>query len=137
MDFEQLKIREYDLWDLYLHKQQYPYIGRCYAAAKHRDANLVTDMTPGEYTELFETILPDWHMATVRVFGANRPNLAILGNTWQHLHAHMIPRYKNPVTAYQHTFKDPNPAGNYSPYRKLSLPGSTLESIKERISREL
>jgi len=31
IDYEQLKIKTYDFWDLYLHVSQFPYLGRCYA----------------------------------------------------------------------------------------------------------
>jgi len=46
-EFERFKIREYNLWDLYMHENQYPYIGRCYAWAK-RDADSVVDMNKQE-----------------------------------------------------------------------------------------
>ena len=98
MDYNQLKIKSYNFWDLFLHENQYPYIGRCYASAKREDADLVTGMDPHEMWELFQTIIPQWDVAVYELFNRSRPNVAILGNKWEHLHAHLIPRYKTPCT---------------------------------------
>jgi len=120
-DYEKFKIKEYKHWILFLHKNQYPYIGRCYAWAKREDANLITDMSREEQEELFNIIIPQWDKAIKKLFNHDRPNLSILGNTSPHLHAHLIPRYHNPVTHYKIEFIDPNPNSNYSPYSKKEI----------------
>ncbi len=54
MDFSKYQIRQYDLWDLFLHKNQFPYIGHCYAWARREDAEKITDISREELTELFK-----------------------------------------------------------------------------------
>ncbi len=106
---DQFKIREYQFWDLYLHEQQYPYIGRCYAWALRDDALRPTDMNVPERNELFDTIVPAWESAITKLFRMDWPNIAILGNTTAHLHAHLIPRYNYPVSFRGIAFVDPQP----------------------------
>ena len=94
MDYEKLKVKEYNLWDLFLHEQQHPYIGRCYVWARRGEAKKVTDMTLAEGAELFQTIIPSWDNAIKNLFNHDWPNVAIFGNEAPlHLHAHLIPRY--------------------------------------------
>lgn len=134
-DFDKFKIREYSFWDLYLHKEQYPYIGRCYAWARREDAKNLFDMNFQESSELL-AIIHDWGDALRFLFG-NRawPNLAILGNTTPHLHVHLIPRHKESIELYGIKFEDPNPSGNYAPYPKMDLPLETLMRIKSDIEQ--
>jgi len=131
--YEQFKIMEFKCWDLYLHENQFPYLGRCYASSNREEANLVTDITSLESTELFSIVIPSWHNAIKKLFGRSRPNVAILGNEWNHLHVHLIPRFKEPKRFYDIEFIDPNPKGNYSPYPKKEIPLETLLMIKEDI----
>ena len=53
LDYSEFKIKEYDFWDLFLHVNQYPYLGRCYAWAKREDADQITGIKSGELVELF------------------------------------------------------------------------------------
>lgn len=117
------QLKWYEYWVLYLHPNQYPYLGRCYAAARRAEADVVTDMTAEESFELFQMIIPEWNVTLKKIVGEGfRPNVAILGNDWKHLHCHLIPRYEKVVTLREIEFIDPNPSGNYSPYPKNKLP---------------
>jgi len=127
--YEMFKIKEYDLWDLYLHMNQFPYVGRTYAWAKNPDAKKLTDMSLKEAEELHTAIIPEVNNALVESFEIDWLNLAISGNTTQHLHAHLIPRYNSPRKFYGEIFEDPNPKGNYSPYPKKELSRETLLKI--------
>ena len=135
--FDKFKIKTYSLWDLYLHKNQFPYVGRCYAAAKRENAAKITDMTPEEGAELFNIIIPEWDKSISALFQHDWPNVAILGNDWPHLHAHLIPRYSTPRTVQGIEFVDPNPKGNYSPYPKKELPLELLLQIRDSINKNL
>ncbi len=137
MDYEIFKIARFNLWDLYLHKNQYPYLGRCYASAIREDADLVTEMKMDEATELFSSVIPRWHKAVFSLFGVSRPNLAILGNEWPHLHAHLVPRFFDTKIFYGIEFKDPNPRGNYSPYPKEEISQDLLFKIRDDIKGAL
>src|SRR3989344_4410977 len=136
-DYEQFKIKEYDFWGLFLHVNQYPYLGRCYAWAKREDADYITGIKSGELIELFGDILPAWNKAVYELFQHDRPNLAILGNEVPHLHAHLIPRYNSPREFEGITFTDPNPTGNYSPYPKQKLSLEVLLRIRDSIKGRL
>jgi diadenosine tetraphosphate (Ap4A) HIT family hydrolase len=136
-DFERFKIKQYKLWDLFIDKNQFPYLGRCYASAKRPDADVVTDMTSEEALELFGKIIPAWDRAVKELFNHDRPNLAILGNEWRHLHAHLIPRYQTPRIFQGVEFQDPNPQGNYAPYPKRKLDDSVVFSIRDLLQKKL
>ena len=77
--YAKLKLMDFKHWSLYLSEKQYPYIGRCVAAAKRQDANFITDGTTEEYIELHDTVIPLWSNAAKKAFGMDRPNMAILG----------------------------------------------------------
>jgi len=133
MDYDQFKIKRYDLWDLQLHTEQYPYIGRCIAWAHRLEADLVTDMNASERDELFDLVVPDWKRAVTELYGPMRPNLSILGNEVAHLHAHLVPRFEIVKLFYGMEFVDPHPRANYSPYPKNELGLEILLRIKEDI----
>tara|TARA_Y100000034_G_C6690739_1_gene304136 strand:- start:75 stop:359 length:285 start_codon:yes stop_codon:yes gene_type:complete len=94
-------------------------------------------MRPIETEELFTIIVPKWHKAISGLFGNSRPNVAILGNEWPHLHAHLIPRFHDTKHFYGIDFKDPNPKGNYSPHPKKEISLDILLKIKEDIKQEI
>ena len=130
-------LAEYDHWRLFLHTDQFPYIGRCYAAAKRSEADFITDILPSESNELMHIVIPAWNEAIKALFRHDRPNVAILGNEWRHLHAHLIPRYHTPRTFYGIEFVDPNPKGNYSPFTKREISDEILLKVKEDIKAKL
>ncbi len=132
--YEKFKIKTYDFWGLYLHENQFPYLGRCYAWALRPDANDVMTMSEPERDELFDIVIPKWDDAIKQLFNHDKVNVAFLGNTTPHLHAHLIPRYETPREFSGVTFTDPNPSGNYAPYPKRELPPETLMTIKKNIT---
>jgi len=136
VDYEIFKIKSYELWDLYLHKEQFPYIGRCYASAKSGAKNVV-EMNTDEARELFGVIVPSWFKALRALYQPDWPNVAILGNDWQHLHAHLIPRYWNPKLVHGVNFTDPQPTKNYAPYPKMDLSTEVLMKIRDNIGENL
>ncbi|MEK6816585.1 MAG: HIT domain-containing protein [Nanoarchaeota archaeon] len=137
MDYEQFKIKCYDKWDLYLHANQYPYIGRCYAWAKRDSALNAMDMDREEMDDLFGTVIPEWDSAIKQLFRHDTTNLACLCNEARHLHWHLIPRYNSPMRFYEIEFADPNPDGNYSPYPKQKIQEEILLRIKDDITSKL
>jgi diadenosine tetraphosphate (Ap4A) HIT family hydrolase len=137
MDYEEFKIKAYDSWDLFLHMNQYPYIGRCYAWARRENAGKVNEMNPDEREELFGLVIPEWDNAVSELFGEHWPNVACFGNEAPHLHWHLIPRYSSSIVRYGVEFRDPNPGGNYSPYPKRRIEKRVLIQIKEDIQRKI
>jgi len=136
-DYDQFKIKEYTFWDLFLHVNQFPYLGRCYAWAKREEADKITEFKTGELLELFGKVIPDWNKAVYELFQHDRPNLAILGNEATHLHAHLIPRYNTSREFQRITFTDPNPTGNYAPYPKQKIELDILLQIRDKIKEKL
>ncbi len=137
MDYEQFKLKSYKFWELFMHKDQSPYIGRCYANAKRKTANTIGDMAKEERDELFDLIFPQWESAIKSLFAHTRANIAALGNTYNHLNWHMIPRYKEPREFLGMQFIDPDPTRNYSPYPKNNIPLEVLMQIKDSIKSKL
>ncbi|MBI5064875.1 hypothetical protein HZA97_01440 [Candidatus Woesearchaeota archaeon] len=137
MDYSEFLIKEYDLWDLYLHTAQYPYIGRCYAWSKRESAKEVTDMDLSETSELFEIVIPEWNNAVKELFKHDRTNLACLCNDAKHLHWHLVPRYQKPREYGGITFEDPRPNHNYAPYPKKELDKKILLEIRDKIKGKI
>jgi len=135
--YERFKIKVYDNWGLFLHINQYPYIGRCYAACNREEANHLSDMLKVEREEMFDLVVPEWESAVKELYRHDRTNIASLGNTWNHLHWHLIPRYNSPRDVHGVLFEDPNPKGNYAPYPKKKLAEETLMEIVEDFKSRL
>jgi len=137
MDFEKFSLKKYRHFELYLHQEQFPYIGRSYAWSLRDDAKEIRDMKRGELIELHQEIFPEWENSVRKLFGSNWSNLAIFGNTSPHLHAHLIPRYESLVRFSGIEFVDKNPRGNYSPYQKMSLNEEVLFGIRDLMKCEI
>ncbi len=137
VDYEKFKLKSYSSWDLFLHANQFPFIGRGYAWARSPQARSVVDMSVNERNELFDEVVPDWEKAVSGLWRPDTTNLTFFGNTTQHLHAHLIPRYNSPRFFEGIEFKDPNPVGNYSPYPKKTLDELTLFKIRDLLSTSL
>ncbi len=113
--YDQYIIKEFQFWRLYLHGNQY-FPGRMYAAA-YRDFIQKRHMTHNEAEELFhiECVASD---AITLLTMAPHFNYFWGANEWPHAHSHIIPRYKDPVTIFGHTFKDEFWGQNYGEYPK-------------------
>ena len=130
MDFEKLLLKTYENWDLYLHQNQSPYIGRAYAWVKRDEAKELSDMNKNERNELYDLIIPEWENAVKKQFQHDWTNIACFGNTSPHLHYHLIPRYHSKKEFFNQEFFDENPQGNYAPYKKIDLEEELLMKIK-------
>ncbi|EKE27922.1 MAG: hypothetical protein ACD_3C00128G0003 [uncultured bacterium (gcode 4)] len=135
--YEKYKIKDYKYWTMFLHVNQYPYIWRCYAWAKRENADLTTDMTKEERDELFDEVIPSWSNCVKGLFSNDRINVSSLGNTSNHLHWHMIPRYFAPREFDWIKFLDANPNANYAPYEKKELNEDILQKIKQALKSKL
>jgi diadenosine tetraphosphate (Ap4A) HIT family hydrolase len=138
MDYDNLIIKRYPLWTLYLHQSQV-YLGRCYLAL-NRDGNLdpFRDCTHEEKAELDEIIAGSLFPALARLFRPEMLNYDNLRNVWPHCHWHLITRYENPVRFAGIEFTDRNWGKNWSPYdREVQIPDTTLLEIRGAIATEL
>ena len=134
MDFEKLKIKTYDNWDLYLHTHQDPLIGRSYAWAKRPEAESVRDMNTKEREELFTQVIPEWDKAVQELYDHDLANVSALGNNTKHLHWHLVPRHHTFKNFYGQEFNDPIPGRNYAHLGKKTVPDDILIKIRDDIS---
>ena len=129
---EDLLVKQYERWTLIVHPNQY-YLGRCILKLNRHIVDLF-DITEDEQDELF-SIMKDVKNALSESFRPDFFNYASLGNKVEHLHMHVIPRYKDKRTFDGITFMDGRWGHNYKPYDKsFNVPESTLEKIRKEIA---
>jgi len=133
MEQEELKVKIYDNWDLYLSTRQYPYIGRCIATSKATNSTNVLDMTLDERNEFFDKVLVEWNKVVSEAFKPDLVNVACLCNNYKHLHWQLVPRYAKPVMFNGKKFVDERFGHNYSPTPKKELPDELTVKIYETV----
>ncbi len=135
-EFQKYKIKEYNHWEVYLHKNQC-YLGRVYIWAKREDAVDLMQMTSEEREELFD-VGHSVNKSLAELFKPNLMNYAALGNISTHLHLHVIPRYASPRQFEGIKFVDDRWGKNYAPYKyDFEIPESTLLKLKDIIKDKL
>ncbi len=136
MDYEQLKIKSYKRWDLYLHENQC-YLGRVFVLLKEEgleDFLSIAGDTRAEFFRIGEKVKE----ALKALFNPDKMNYAALSNTSPVIHVHMVPRYKEPREFAGAIFKDERWGKNYAPYdRTFVLEESILFQIRDAIKQQL
>jgi len=89
-----------------------------------------------EKDELFE-IMRKLRNAVKDLFKPDLFNYASLGNQVQHLHVHLVPRYKEKIIFENIEFGDENWGRNFSPHGEQKLPQSILNKLREQIKQKL
>jgi diadenosine tetraphosphate (Ap4A) HIT family hydrolase len=114
VDFDQLKIKEYEHWSIFLNENQC-YLGRVALVAKRKDAVDFIEMTLAEREEFF-LVGSGVNCALKELFQPDLMNYASLGNSYRHLHVHFIPRYATKRIFHGMEFTDSRWGKNYEPY---------------------
>jgi len=137
MDLENLKIKSYKYWDLYLSENQC-YLGRVMLFLR-KDEGVEDFLAIGkEEREEFFQIGARVKAALKTLFKPDRMNYAALSNVSPRIHVHLIPRYKEPREFGGHTFRDPRFGEHYAPYpRDYPLEEKILFSIRDAIKERL
>ncbi|MEK6953296.1 MAG: HIT family protein [Nanoarchaeota archaeon] len=136
MDYEEVLIKEYGHWKVYLHENQ-GYLGRVYIWAKRKDAFDFFDMTREEQEEYFK-IGREIKKALKKLFEPDIYNYATLANVTRHLHTHIIPRYEDKREIFGITFIDERWSKNYAPQNNnFEVSEEVLIKIKDLIKSEL
>ena len=119
-----------------MHENQY-YLGRIVIWAKREDDVDMIDMSEEEREEFFE-IGKKVKKVLKTLFQPDRMNYANLQNIANHLHVHIIPRYRA-VRFYQGmSFVDENFGKNYAPYKNnYVIPEEVIFKIKDAIKERL
>jgi len=131
--YDYLLVSRFDLWSLYIHANQF-YLGRCYLWCHRQNAIDFLSMTEEEKEEFF-LIAKNLKASLHTLFSPDLMNYASLGNVANHLHIHIIPRYKSKRVYKGYLFNDNRWGKNYAPYPKdFSIPKNILFSIRDDIA---
>lgn len=135
-NYDFFKIKDYQYWSLFLHEYQC-YLGRVYLVAKRDDAKDFSEISFDEREELF-LISKKIKKALEQLFLPDKMNYAALGNVFEHLHVHLIPRYKTRRIFEGIEFIDKRWGENYAPYDKSFLINSNIiYKIKTSLEQKL
>jgi diadenosine tetraphosphate (Ap4A) HIT family hydrolase len=93
-EFEEFSIREYKNWDLQLFRDDQYYIGRSAIVFRNRHIVDLVNLNKNEYDELFTDVIPDLQKSLGKIFDPDLYNYSKIGNDCEHLHMHIVPRYK-------------------------------------------
>lgn len=136
VDFEQLKVKQFDKWKVYVHQSQC-YLGRLYIAANREDDVDLFDITGAEREEFFD-VGKKVKKALNELFNPDRLNYVNLQNEWHHLHIHIIPRYSLLRTFDGINFVDDKWGKNYAPYNKdFKVQETTLFKLRDALREKL
>lgn len=91
-DFSRLDVWESNHWIVRLHPNQC-YLGRCTVIAKRECDDSLATCSDAEYLDL-RNVLKVFEQVMSKRFSPKRFNYTQLGNEWQQLHVHAIPRYE-------------------------------------------
>jgi len=137
VDYDQLKIKSYKYWDVYLHENQC-YLGRVFVQLKEDEG--VKDFLDikGEVRDEFFQIGEEVKRALDILFKPDKMNYAALSNTSPKIHVHVVPRYQEDRQFSGQVFKDQRWGQNFAPYdRNFALEESVLFKIRDALKDHL
>ncbi len=135
IDYEQMKIAKFNYWTLSLNQDQ-RYLGRTLLIANKKGDRSLADAEDHEILEMRDVFVRVEN-ALRNLFQPDRFNYAQLGNEWQQLHIHIIPRYNSSIKFDDIEFLDKNQGKNYAPYEKFPVSENTMYKIRDAIKAEL
>lgn len=137
MDYDQLIIKSYKHWDVYLHENQC-YIGRVFILLKDDEGIEDFLAIDGEVRDEFFLIGKKVKTALKTLFKPDKMNYAALSNVSEKIHVHFIPRYKEKREFSGLIFTDFRWGKNYAPYdRSFILDESILFKIRDVLKEQL
>jgi diadenosine tetraphosphate (Ap4A) HIT family hydrolase len=137
VDYDQLIIKSYKHWDVYLHENQC-YIGRMFVLLK--DDTGIDDFLSiaGKVREEFFQIGNELKGALKMLFQPDKMNYAALSNVSSKIHVHIVTRYKEERNFHGKVFKDTRWGKNYAPYdRSFVLDEPALFAIRDALRETL
>ena len=128
-------------WDVFLADKQ-DYLGRCILVLK-RHCESLSQLNDEEWAEL-KNLIEQLETAITNSLGANMFNWSCLMNDFYksdtpnpHLHIHLRPRYKSPVTINGESFYDEEFAHHYNNHEQDKLTESEKETVYNLIKEAL
>ena len=136
MEWHELLIDRFNFWEIYLHDPQY-YLGSVFIRAMRNGELDMLDMTDEELQE-FMLIARKTKKALSDLFQPDRFNYANLQNKVNHLHIHIIPRYKEPREYGGYLFRDEQWGECFYPYdENLVIDNHVLLSLCRDINKAI
>jgi diadenosine tetraphosphate (Ap4A) HIT family hydrolase len=133
VDYNQLKIKSYRHWDVYLHENQC-YVGRTFILLKEDEGVEDFLAIQGEVREEFFFIGQEIKAALKALFKPDKMNYAALSNVSEKIHVHFVPRYKEAREFGRVIFHDQRWGKNYAPYdRSFVLEEAVLFQIRDAL----
>lgn len=127
--FEELELFASGDWIWQLHENQ-SYLGRVILRLRRRNVESFATCTTGEWKSL-RLQLRAYEAILSRLFSPDRYNYCQLGNTYEQLHVHAIPRYKTPRRWSSYQFSDRRWGRNWPPAPPSPLaPEATYDFAK-------
>lgn len=128
-------------WNVFLADKQ-DYIGRCILVL-NRHCESLSKLKSEEWTEL-KSLIERLEIAITSSLGADMYNWSCLMNDFYksetpnpHLHIHVRPRYKTPITINGKTYNDEEYAHHYDNHKQNKLTESEKETIYNLIKKVL
>ena len=137
IDYNQLLIKSYKHWEIYLHENQC-YIGRVFALL--RDDAHVEDFLAleGDVRQEFFLAGQEVKSALKTLFQPDKMNYAALSNTSPRIHVHIVPRYQESREFQGKVFTDTRWGKNYAPYdRSFVIDEAMLFSIRDALKLKM
>ncbi len=113
MDYKDLMLFQSSKWKIFLHKNQ-QYLGRVYFLYDGEESDIFR-INAKDLIELKGLVLKV-QKALNSCFMPDKYNYSSLNNDLEHMHMHMVPRYKKVREFAGHIFKDVRWGLNYAPY---------------------
>lgn len=135
IDYEQLKIKSYTYWDVYLHENQC-YLGRVFLQLRNDEG--IEDLLAIDKAMQDEFFLVGNEVKTAlkKLFNPDKMNYAALSNVSPRIHVHMVPRYKETRQFGGVVFKDQRWGQNFAPYdRSFVLEQPVLFEIRDALQK--
>ncbi len=137
IDYEQLKIKSYEHWDVYLHENQC-YLGRVFVLLKNDEGVEDFLSIEGDVREEFFLIGEEVKAALKILFRPDKMNYSAMSNVSDKIHVHLVPRYKDVREFGGVVFQDQRWGKNYAPYdRSFVLDQSILFQIRDAVKAQL
>ena len=137
MDYEKLKIKSYEHWDVYLHENQC-YLGRVFLLLKNDRGIEDFLAVNGEARDEFFLVGGKVKAALKTLFQPDKMNYAALSNVSEKIHVHFVPRYRQSREFCGINFNDQRWGQNFAPYdRSFALDEDILLKIRDKFKEQL
>jgi hypothetical protein len=135
MEFDELLVRSFEHWDLYLHQRQV-YLGRCYLELSGGfDIDPFTDCDSEEWSSLLYIVKERINPALYRLWQPDSMDYACLRSVSQDCHWQLAPRYNTDRVFAGHRFVDDQ--GNNLGVDNQAFTDEILIAVRDALRAEI